>query len=85
LEIAYFTLETNPKATWAYTDSIGFGNVEYTWNKGFSSNKLKKVNELATKNEVRDSNRRICISKDDEWKDENEWEEFTTKKLSEVI
>lgn len=33
---------------------------------------LKKVNELATKNEVRDSNRRICISKDDEWKDENE-------------
>ncbi len=46
---------------------------------------LKKVNELATKNEVRDSNRRICISKDDEWKDENEWEEFTTKKLSEVI
>lgn len=46
LEIAYFTLETNPKATWAYTDSVGFGNVEYTWNKGFSSNKLKKVNEL---------------------------------------
>lgn len=46
---------------------------------------LKKANELATKNEVRDSNRRICISKDDEWKDENEWEEFTTKKLSEVI
>ena len=46
LEIAYFTLETNTKATWAYTDSIGFGNVEYTWNKGFSSNKLKKVNEL---------------------------------------
>ena len=46
LEIAYFTLETNPKATWTYTDSIGFGNVEYTWNKGFSSNKLKKVNEL---------------------------------------
>ena len=46
---------------------------------------LKKANELATKNEVRDSNRSICISKDDEWKDENEWEEFTTKKLSEVI
>ena len=46
LEIAYFTLETNPKATWTYTDSVGFGNVEYTWNKGFSSNKLKKVNEL---------------------------------------
>ena len=46
LEIAYFTLETNQKATWSYTDSVGFGNVEYTWNKGFSSNKLKKVNEL---------------------------------------
>ena len=46
LEIAYFTLETNPNATWAYTDSIGFGKENYTWNKGFSSNKLKKVNEL---------------------------------------
>ena len=46
LEIAYFTLETNPNSTWAYTDSIGFGKENYTWNKGFSSNKLKKVNEL---------------------------------------
>lgn len=46
LEIAYFTLETNPNATWSYTDSIGFGKENYTWNKGFSSNKLKKVNEL---------------------------------------
>ena len=46
LEIAYFTLETNSNATWAYTDSIGFGKENYTWNKGFSSNKLKKVNEL---------------------------------------
>lgn len=46
---------------------------------------LKKVNELATKNEVRDSNRRICISKDDEWKDENEREESTTKRSFEII
>ena len=33
---------------------------------------LKKVNELAAKNEVRDLNGRICIAKDDEWKDEVE-------------
>ena len=46
---------------------------------------LKKVNELAAKNEVRDLNGRICIAKDDEWKDENEWEESTTKTPSKVI
>lgn len=45
----------------------------------------KKVNELATKNEVRKLNGRICIAKDDEWKDENEWEESTTKRSFEII
>ena len=46
---------------------------------------LKKVNELAAKNEVRDLNGRICIAKDDEWKDEIEWEESTSKTPSKII
>ena len=42
----YFTLETNKDASWAYTDSIGFDGLEYTWNKWFDSNKMKKENDL---------------------------------------
>ena len=45
-ECCYWTLETNKKATWAYTDSVGFEGMEYTWNKWFDSNKMKKENDL---------------------------------------
>ena len=33
LETAYWTLETNKDAGWAYSDSIGFDANNYTWNK----------------------------------------------------
>ena len=33
LECAYWTLETNEKASWAYSDSVGFDAEQYTWNK----------------------------------------------------
>lgn len=46
LECAYWTLETNKDATWAYSDSIGFDGQQYVWNKYFDSDKMKKVNEL---------------------------------------
>lgn len=46
LECSYWTLETNKKAAWAYADSVGFSALEYTWNKYFSSEKMKKENEL---------------------------------------
>ena len=46
LETCYWTLETNPKATWAYTDSVGFEGQEYIWNKCFNCNKMKKENDL---------------------------------------
>ena len=42
LECAYWTLETNKDAAWAYSDSIGFEGQEYLWNKYFDSEKLKK-------------------------------------------
>ena len=46
LECGYWTLETNKEASWAYTDSVGFDGVEYTWNKWFDSEKMKKENDL---------------------------------------
>lgn len=55
LECAYWTLETNKEAAWAYSDSIGFEGQEYLWNKYFDSDKLKKVNELIAQAVVRKS------------------------------
>ena len=46
LECGYWTLETNKDASWAYTDSLGFDGKEYTWNKWFDSQKMKKENDL---------------------------------------
>ncbi len=55
LECAYWTLETNKEAAWAYSDSIGFEGQEYLWNKYFYSYNLKKVNELIAQAVVRKS------------------------------
>ena len=41
LECGYWTLETNKDAAWAYSDSVGFENIEYTWNKYFNSEKYQ--------------------------------------------
>lgn len=46
LECAYWTLETNKNASWCYSDSIGFEGEEYTWNKWFDSERMKKENTL---------------------------------------
>jgi len=46
LECAVWTLETNPDASWAYADSVGFDGKEYIWNKWYNTEKLKKVNDL---------------------------------------
>ena len=58
LECAYWTLETNTKASWAYTDSLGFEASEYTWNKWFDSKEMKKINNLVAT---------AMIRKDDFW------------------
>ena len=46
LECAYWTLETNKTASWAYADCVGFGADEYTWSKPFDSEGMKKENSL---------------------------------------
>lgn len=48
LECAYWTLETNKKASWTYSDSVGFDAQEYTWNKWFNSEKMKMINDLCS-------------------------------------
>lgn len=53
LECAYWTLETNTKASWAYTDSIGFEGNKYLWSKWFDSDKMKKENSLVLSSMVR--------------------------------
>lgn len=55
MECAYWTLETNKDAAWAYSDSVGFESHTYTWNKWFDSEKMKKVNELLAMSMVRKS------------------------------
>ena len=46
MECAYWTLETNKDASWAYSDSVGFEGQEYLWNKYFDSDKEKTTNEI---------------------------------------
>lgn len=52
-ECAYWTLETNKKAAWAYTDSLGFEGDEYLWNKWFDSERMKKQNDLVATSMIR--------------------------------
>ena len=53
LECAYWTLETNKEASWAYTDSVGFEGNEYCWNKWFDSQVMKTRNDLVATAMVR--------------------------------
>lgn len=53
LECAYWSLETHPDATWAYSDSVGFEEIEYLWNKWFDSEKMKRENDLVITSMVR--------------------------------
>ena len=46
VETTFWALNTHPNAGWAYTDSIGFGQLQYLWKVPFSSEKLKKENFL---------------------------------------
>lgn len=46
LECAYWTLQTNPKATWAYADMANFDGQEFLWKKKFDLEIEKKENIL---------------------------------------
>jgi glycosyltransferase involved in cell wall biosynthesis len=46
IEYLYWALIKNSDASWAYTDSVGFADQEYPWQKDFSSSVMKKTNIL---------------------------------------
>jgi glycosyltransferase involved in cell wall biosynthesis len=46
VECIYWSLFTNPEASWSYTDSIGFFEQEYLWKKPFNIKQMKVENIL---------------------------------------
>ncbi len=56
VECLYWGLYFNPKATWSYTNSVGFGDKEYLWSKMFSSEVMKTENLLTCNAAIRKSN-----------------------------
>lgn len=53
IEYLYWALYFNPEASWAYTDSVGFGNQEYLWKKSFDSERMKVSNFLTNSAAIR--------------------------------
>lgn len=47
LECAYWTMQTNPEASWAYCDFINFDGKQFLWKKEFSSDIERKENILS--------------------------------------
>ena len=47
LEMVYWGLLCNKEVKWAYTDSVGFHQMEYSWQKEFSSENMKEENILS--------------------------------------
>lgn len=48
LETSYFSMNTHPDASWCYADNINFGDENNTWNKNFSSDRMKYENILVS-------------------------------------
>lgn len=46
IETLYFTLKTNPNASWAFTDSVGFGKYIYLSDPRFDSERMKTDNHI---------------------------------------
>ncbi len=55
LECCYWTLETNPKASWACTDVINFDGQEFLWRKWYNPEWEKEENILMMTSLVRKS------------------------------
>lgn len=53
LECTYLALETNKDKSWAYTDVVNFGELEFLWQKNFDVNLEKKDNLLVLTSMIR--------------------------------
>lgn len=55
LECGFWTLETNNTASWAYVDTVNFGQESYIWKKWFDTKREKKENLLVAMAMIRKS------------------------------
>ena len=46
IETLYWALKTNNNASWAFTNSVGFGKYQYLANEKFDSDKMKVDNQI---------------------------------------
>ena len=53
IECGYWAMKTNPRATWSYANTVGFGTQKYLWNKKFDSEIQKKQNLLIVASFIR--------------------------------
>lgn len=53
IETLYWALETNPDATWAFTNSVGFGKYIYLSDVKFDSEKMKIDNHITATSLIR--------------------------------
>lgn len=55
IELLYWALYYNPEYDWAYTNSVGFQNQQYLWDKPFHASLLKTYNYLTSSGAIRKS------------------------------
>lgn len=53
IETLYWTLETNLNASWAFTNSVGFGKYIYLSDQKFDSEKMKTDNQITATSLIR--------------------------------
>lgn len=53
IELLYWALYFNPEYDWAYTNSVGFQDQQYTWDKPFNASILKSYNYLTYSGAIR--------------------------------
>ncbi len=77
LECAYWTLETNNKASWAYTDVVHFGELNALATARFDPEKEKKVNNIVVTALIRKEDflkvGGFGLKEKDVWEDWNLW------------
>lgn len=53
VEMTWWALHEHPEATWAYTDTVGFGSQSYVWKKKFDADVMKTDNLLVATAAIR--------------------------------
>ena len=84
LECLYWTLETHPEASFAYTDIVAFGEQEYVWSKCLTVDLEKKENvingnSMVRKSDLLETGGGYCIKDRNVYEDWNLWLKMLAK------